>query len=371
MLIACANVTNLLLARASVRQKEIALRLSLGAGRGRLVRQLLTESLLLSMAGGILGSIIACWSFMRLTGFITSHLPGDFPPISINATPDLHVLFYALLLTFCTGIAFGLVPALQSTRPNLNSSMQGDGAAVGGKRRRRFLLKALVGAQVAVCMVLLMAAGLLLRGLYYAQTVDPGFEIKGVATTLLNLSHQGYDAPRATQFMTRYVEGLSAIPGVTDVARAECAPLAHDFSGDHFTLQGSSEQIPIEYNHVTPITFLIPEFHCPRPQLYRGGNARFHRRDCHGIDGSPAMARSGPVGQTCADLGLREDRDGIARDAQVSHLGDSTSIYLYYPFGPEDKRAATFWFAMQRASMTCPMECAQQRCRLIPTSPST
>jgi predicted permease len=92
LLIACANVSNLLLARASVRQKEIALRLSLGAGRGRLVRQLLTESLLLSLFGGILGSLIACWSFMRLTRFVTSHLPGDTPPISINVAPDLHVL---------------------------------------------------------------------------------------------------------------------------------------------------------------------------------------------------------------------------------------------------------------------------------------
>ena len=373
LLIACANVTNLLLARASVRQKEIALRLSLGAGRGRLVRQLLTESLLLSMAGGILGSIIACWSFMRLTGFITSHLPGDFPPISINATPDLHVLFYALLLTFCTGIAFGLVPALQSTRPNLNSSMQGDGAAVGGKRRRRFLLKALVGAQVAVCMVLLMAAGLLLRGLYYAQTVDPGFEIKGVATTLLNLSHQGYDAPRATQFMTRYVEGLSAIPGVTDVARAECAPLAHDFSGDHFTLQGSSEQIPIEYNHVTPSYFSLTGIPIVRGRNFTAAEmARCLRRWSHGIDGSPAMARSGPVGANAArDLGPCEDRDRDRPRRAGLAPGDSTSNYLYHPLGLKITRAATFWFAMQRASMTCPMECAQQRCRLIPTSPST
>ena len=338
LLIACANVTNLLLARASVRQKEIALRLSLGAGRGRLVRQLLTESLLLSMAGGILGSIIACWSFMRLTGFITSHLPGDFPPISINATPDLHVLFYALLLTFCTGIAFGLVPALQSTRPNLYSSMHGDGAAVGGKRRRRFLLKALVGAQVAVCMVLLMAAGLLLRGLYYAQTVDPGFEIKGVATTLLNLSHQGYDAPRATQFMTRYVEGLSAIPGVTDVARAECAPLAHDFSGDHFTLQGSSEQIPIEYNHVTPSYFSLTGI-----PIVRGRNfTAAETHDASGVIVTESTARrlwpgQDPLGQTLRETsGHVRTVIGIARDAQVAHLGDSTSNYLYYPFGPED-----------------------------------
>jgi putative ABC transport system permease protein len=187
-------------------------------------------------------------------------------------------------------------------------------------------------------MVLLMAAGLLLRGLYYAQTVDPGFEIKGVATTLLNLSHQGYDAPRATQFMTRYVEGLSAIPGVTDVARAECAPLAHDFSGDHFTLQGSSEQIPIEYNHVTPSYFSLTGI-----PIVRGRNfTAAETHDSTGVIVTESTARRlwpgrDPLGQTLRETsGYVRTVIGIARDAQVSHLGDSTSNYLYYPFGPED-----------------------------------
>jgi macrolide transport system ATP-binding/permease protein len=339
LLIACANVTNLLLARASVRQKEIAMRLSLGASRGRLIRQLLTESLLLSLAGGILGSIIASWSFVRLTGFVTSHLPGDFPPVSINAAPDLHVLFYALLLTLCTGIVFGLIPALQSTRPDLNSNMKGDGASAGsGKRSSRFLLKTLVGSQVAVCMVLLLAAGLLLRGLYYAQTVDPGFEIKGVAATFLDLGHQGYDQPRATQFMMRFVERLGGLPGVSEVAKAECAPLAHDFSVDHFTLPGRSDQIQIEYNHVTPSYFSLVGL-----PILRGRN--FTSVETHAAPGvilteSTALRLwpgKDPLGQT-----LRESSGhvhtviGIVRDAQVAHLGESTSNYLYYPFGPED-----------------------------------
>jgi hypothetical protein len=219
LLIACTNVTNLLLARASVRQKEMALRLSLGAARGRLIRQLLTESLLLSLAGGILGSVVACCLFGPLVRFVISQLPSDFPHMAINAAPDLHVLLYALLLTLGTGIAFGMIPALQSTRADLNGSMKGDGTyAVSGKRNGRFLLQALVGLQVAICMVLLLAAGLLLRGLYYAQTVDPGFEITGVAGTFLNLRQQGYDQPHATQFMRRFTEKLHGLPGVTAVA---------------------------------------------------------------------------------------------------------------------------------------------------------
>jgi predicted permease len=339
LLIACANVSNLLLARASVRQKEIALRLSLGAGRGRLVRQLLTESLLLSLSGGILGSLIACWSFMRLTHFVTSHLPGDFPPISINVAPDLHVLLYALLLMLCTSIAFGLVPALQSTRPDLNSSMKGDGTATtSGKKSGRFLRSALVGSQVAVCMVLLLAAGLLLRGLYYAQTVDPGFEIKGVATTFLELGHQGYDQPRATQFMRRFVDRLRGLPGITEVAQAECAPLAHDFSVDRFTLPGRSDQIPIEYNHVTPSYFSLTGIPIVRGRDFT--SAETH--DAPGVIVSESTARRllpnhDPLGQTLRDSnGHARTVIGVARDAQVSHLGESTSNYLYYPFGPED-----------------------------------
>ena len=160
------------------------------------MRQLLTESLLLSLAGGALGSGIAFWSFIRIMRFMTAHLPSDFPPLAVNVAPNLQVLAYALLLSLFTGIAFGLVPAIRSSRLDLNSSMKGDGTVSGsGKRGGRFLLNALVGSQVAVCMVLLLAAGLLLRGLYYAQTVDPGFEIKGVATTFLSLGSRDTTKP--------------------------------------------------------------------------------------------------------------------------------------------------------------------------------
>lgn len=339
LLIACANVTNLLLARATVRQREIALRLSLGAGRGRLVRQLLTESLLLSLAGGVLGSIIAFGSFMRLTHFLTSHLPANFPPITVNVAPDLHVLLYALLLTLFTGVAFGIAPALQSTRPDLNSSMKGDGAsAASGKRSGRFLLNTLVGAQVAVCMVLLLAAGLLLRGLYYAQTVNPGFEIKGVATTFVDLGRQGYDQPRATQFMMRLMEKLRGLPGVMEVAQAECAPLSHDFSVDHFTLPGRSEQIPIEYNHVSPTYFSLTGIPIVRGRDFTAAETH----DAPGVIVTESTARrlwpgQDPLGQTLRESsGHERTVIGIARDAQVAHLGESNSNYLYYPFAPQD-----------------------------------
>ena len=272
LLIACANVANLLLARASVRQKEIALRLSMGAGRWRLVRQLLTESLLLSLAGGALGSVIAFWSFIRIMQLVTSHLPNDFPPIAVNVAPNLQVLAYALVLSLFTGIAFGLVPALRSSRPDLNSAIKGDGTQFGaGKKSGRLLLDLLVGSQVAVCMVLLLAAGLLLRGLYQAQTVDPGFEIKGVATMFMYLGRQGYDQTRATLFMRQFRERIQDLPGVTAVAQAECAPLSHDFSGS--TVHGSRPHRngPDGIQpHLARLFFTAWHSHCAGPKLQTG-----------------------------------------------------------------------------------------------------
>ena len=339
LLIACANVTNLLLARASVRQKEIALRITLGAGRGRLVRQLLAESLLLSVLGGAFGSLFAFWSFIRVTRFVIHHLPHDFPPLAVNVAPNMHVLLYALVLTLFTGVAFGLAPALRSSRPDLNSSLKGDSSSFGlPKPSGRFLLNSLVGSQVAVCMVLLVAAGLLLRGLYYAQTVDPGFAIKGVATTFLDLGKQGYDQAHATLFMTRFRERLRGLPGVMEVAQAECAPLSHDFSVDHFSVPGRADQVPIEYNHVSPNYFSLTAIPIVRGRTFTAGESH----DAASIIVTESTARRLWPGQDPLGKALRESSGrehtviGVAKDAQVAHLGELDTNYLYYPAGPQD-----------------------------------
>jgi predicted permease len=339
LLIACANVANLLLARASARHKEIALRLSIGASRGRLVRQLLTESLLLSIAGGVLGSLIAFWSFLRITQFVTSHLPHRFPTFAVNVAPDFHVLAYAVGLILITGLAFGLIPAWQNSRLDLNSILKGDGAHAGsGKRSGRFLLNALVGCQVGVCMVLLLAAGLLLRGLYYAQNVNPGFEEKNVAQAFFNLRTQGYDERRATTFIEELRARLRGIPGVIDVALAECAPLSHDFSADHFTVPGRAGKVSIEYNHVSPEYFSVVGIPIVRGRGFRPGETH----DAPGVIVTESTARQLWPGQDPLGKTLREDTGreysviGVAKDAQVSHLGDLDTTYLYFPGGPQD-----------------------------------
>jgi putative ABC transport system permease protein len=339
LLVACANVANLLLARASVRQKEIALRLSIGASRWRLVRQLLTESLLLSLIGGTLGSLLAFWSFEAITRVIISHLPHEVSTLALNVAPDFRVLGYGLGLTFLTGIGFGLIPALQSSRQDLNTSLKEDGAHSGpGKRSGRFLRDALVGAQVAVCMILLLAAGLLLRGLYRAQTVDPGFEMKRVATMFLNLGQQGYDDARGTAFMGRLRQRISELPGVIEVAQAECAPLSHDFSADAFTVPGRVEQIGVEYNHVSPEYFSVVGVPIVRGRRFLPGETH----DSPGVVVTESTARRLWPDEDALAKTLRESSGreysviGVARDAQVAHLGDVHPTYLYFPAGPQD-----------------------------------
>ncbi len=258
LLIACANVANLLLARAPVRHREIALRLSMGAGRGRLVRQLLTESLLLSLAGGALGSLIAFWSFIRITQFVTSHLPHDFPSLAVNVAPNLHVLAYALLLSLVTGIAFGLFPALRTSRLDLNSAMKGDGTQFGTtKKSGRFfaqdpgrLSSRSVHGVVACCRIVASRA---------LQRADDrsGVRNEGRSNDFLDLRKQGYDPARATPFMQRFREWIQSLPGVVEVALAECAPLSHDFSGSEFAIPGRANAVFIEYNHVTPGYFSL------------------------------------------------------------------------------------------------------------------
>ena len=339
LLVACANVANLLLARSTVRRKEIALRISIGASRWRLVRQLLTESLLLSLLGGALGSLLAFWSFTGITRLIISHLPRAASTLAVNVSPDFRVLTYALVLTLITGIAFGLIPALQGSRLDLNTALKEDGSFSGaGKKSGRFLRNGLVAAQIAVSLVLLLAAGLLLRGLYYAQTVDPGFEMKGVATMFLNLGQQGYDDARATSLMGSLRQRISELPGVVEVAQAECAPLSQDFSASAFRVPGRAEEIGVEYNHVSPEYFSVVGVPIVRGRGFLPGETH----DSTGIVVTESTARrlwpdQDPLGKTLREESGREySVIGVARDTQVAHLGDVHTTYLYFPAGRQD-----------------------------------
>ncbi len=206
LVIACANLANLLLARAVGRRKEIAVRLAVGASRWRLLRQLLTESLLLSVGGGVLG-LLAAWATLHtMVPLLMAQLPDEVHSISLNPNPDIRIVLYSLTLAFVTGIGFGLIPALQGSNPDLNSALKDSGATTGG-RSAGWLRNSLVTAQVAVCLVLLVAAGLLVRGLQSAQAIDPGFETRGIVTAGFDLSLEGYDEPRTQPFTASWRRG--------------------------------------------------------------------------------------------------------------------------------------------------------------------
>jgi len=344
LLIACANVSNLLLARASVRQKEIALRLAIGASRWRVIRQLLAESLLLSAAGGTLGSVLAFWSFASILHYAIARLPRSFPTLAINVKPDFQVLSYALALTLLTGIVFGLLPAMQGSRLDLNTALKGDSTlSSSGRKSGRILRNTFVGAQIGVCTILLVAAGLILRGLYYAQTVEPGFDMKNVAAVFLNLRTLGYSESHATAFVSSLRQRVAELPGVTEVAQAECGPLSADHSGDRFFVSGRTEAVFMEYNHVSPEFFSVVGI----PIVRGRGFGPSDWRDGTAIIVTESTANRFWPGQDPLGKTLRERRTGgipgpervvigIARDAQVSHLGELDTMYIYYPASPAD-----------------------------------
>jgi len=225
LLIACANVANLLLARASSRSREIAIRSAIGAGRGRIVRQLLTESLLLSVTGGIAGLAIGV---LGVRALLTIN-PGDIPRIGPEGgavTLDWRILCFTLLLSLITGILFGLVPALHASRVDLNSTLKETGARSGSGLRQNKVRSVLVVTEIALAMVLLVGAGLLIRTFAALHHVDPGFDAHDVLTMETALTGTRFDHTAAIDEVTRQVlERIQAIPGVESAAASSYLPL--------------------------------------------------------------------------------------------------------------------------------------------------
>jgi predicted permease len=338
LLIACANIANLLLARAAGRQKEIAVRLSIGASRGRIIRQFLTESLLLSAIGGTLGTILSWLTFSALADFVVRCLPADVPPLAIRAGIDGRFLLYALAATMFTGMVCGLAPAMQASRASINTALKSGGESKhGGGRLRRFL----VGAQLTVCMVLLIAAGLLLHGLYRAQFVEPGFEMDGVALASFNLRGEGYRNDRAAAFLDQLEDRLRALPGVESVAECRVPPLNDSHMQSDFTIPGEKNLRMLRMNYVSPEFF--PTLRIP---IVRGRNftPREARTGAPALIVTEAAARSlwpgqDPIGKT---LRLGSDADlevvGVVADAQVDRIGVGHPEFVYLLAGPRARQ---------------------------------
>jgi len=220
LLIACANVANLLLARASGRQKEVAIRLALGARRKRIVRQLLTESLLLSLLGGCAGLLLALWAIDVLRSLNLANLPHLQP-----VRADIWVFGFTLLISLASGIVFGLAPALEGSRSDLNESLKDGGRGVAVARTPHRLRSLLVIAEVALAILLLVSAGLLMRSFLYLRSISPGFQAHNVLTFAVNLSQTGYSrGQRQSFFFQQLLDHLASLPGVEAVGATNHLP---------------------------------------------------------------------------------------------------------------------------------------------------
>jgi putative ABC transport system permease protein len=233
LLIACANVANLLLARASSRRKEIAVRAGLGASRWRIARQLLTESVMLSVVGGTLGVLVAWWG--------TKALVALSPPALIDLKRvgvSMPVLLFTLGLSLLTGIVFGLVPALEATRFDLHGALKEGGKNVGGTSSSHYARSLFVVTQVALALVLLVGAGLLMKSLNRLQAVDPGFNAQNLLTVRVSLLGKYDSEQKRIDFFKQAIDGMKAIPGVEAAGAINTPPFTGQYSGTNVEVDG-------------------------------------------------------------------------------------------------------------------------------------
>jgi predicted permease len=338
LLIACANVANLLMARASSRQKEIAVRLALGASRARLVRQLLVESMVFSLAGGALGVAFAVW-----TGTLMLRaLPSEQAARVLTAEPDLRVGLFALVLALLTGIIFGLVPALQSTRPQLAPTLKSETAAVmGGTAPLRFR-KGLVVAQVALSLLLLIGAGLFTRSLINLRSLNPGFEPERLLTFSVNPALSGYDVPRRLSLFKRLQDDLAAEPGVTSASLAEEPLMTDSNTSSTVKVDGyeakEDEDMNPNFNSVAPGFFATMGIPLLSGRDFTDGDVR---ETPQVAVVNEAFARyfygsQSPIGRRFA-RGRRSETFpitivGVVRDSKAASLREKTIRFVYVPY---------------------------------------
>jgi macrolide transport system ATP-binding/permease protein len=338
LLIACANIANLLLARATARAREIAVRLALGAARPRLIRQLLTESLLLSLLGGAVGLLIGYWTLDLIRAAPIQLPPNFLQQIAI----DGRVLAFTLALAVGTGLLFGLVPALSASRPSLVPTLKNETTPVVAGARGRFrwvsLRQALVVAQVALSLIALVAAGLFLRSLQETQRIDPGFETNRVFALSFNLGREGYTPERGLQFHERLLERAAALPGALSASVAQNRPFQGGFARS-VLLEGSEaaeqNRTLVQVNTVTPGYFqtvgislmrgrdFTPQDTADTPLVVVVNETMADRY----FGGADAIGRRFRFFGDTADTTII----GVARDAKYNGLVEDAQPFAYQP----------------------------------------
>jgi predicted permease len=336
LLIACANVANLLLARAAARRREIAVRLALGAGRRRLIRQLLTESLMLALFGGGAGLLLAGWG----AGLLMAFKPPLPFPIELDLQADWRVFGFMFGVSLLTGIVFGLTPALASSRPDVVASLKDEtGADVTGGRTGR-LRGSLVVTQVAVSLLLLICAGLFLRSLRNASSIDPGFDADNLLALSMDLQLQGYDETKGRNFTDRLLERARSLPGVVSASMTDELPL-RGFGGSRrgVTIEGYTAQ-PGESTEIYSNLVAPGYFETLRIPLLQGRT--FRQQDDASAPGvalvNEAFARrywpgQQPLGK---QIQMGDGRNGyttvigVVKDGKYSSLSEEATPFIYF-----------------------------------------
>lgn len=343
LLMACLNVANLLIVRGSARHREIAIRLALGVSRGRLIRQLLTESVMLSILGGVIGLLLA----LGAAGLIAAFRLPNFTPAALSINLDSRVLSFTLLVSTLTGLIFGLAPALQFSFLDLVSGLKGKIDAPAGRFRRLTLRNILITFQVALSLILLIGATLFLRSLQKAQQVDLGLDPENVSLASVDLGLQGYDETKGKIFYTELVQRVAALPGVRSVSLARMVPFGSERMAKSIVVEGQSPapsntggSVQIAANVVGPHYFETLGI-----RLLRGRD--FNEQDA---ENSPrvavineTMARrfwpgDDPIGKNfrlAAGNGSNVEVVGVVQDGKYRSLQETPRPFMYFPLRQE------------------------------------
>ena len=349
LLVACANVANMLLARAVNRRKEIAVRLALGAGRWRIVRQMLTESVLLSFVGGAVGLLFTLWS----TSLLLRLIPQLLPEISMapDVSPDARVFGYTFLLSVAAGVVFGLVPALQTSKPDVVATLKDERLMFGSGRRQFNLRNLLVVSQIAVSLLLLVGAGLFIRNLRNTQHADPGFAIDNSLLMSFDLGLANYKPARGQIFEEQLLERVRALPQVRSASLAQHVPLGS--GGNLSPLYIEGEPTPDHFDDASLLshnTVGVDYFNTLGIPLVRGRD--FNVRDTAASPGviivNETLARRVAPDGNAVGKRLRMDSHGdylevvgVVRDVKYKQLAEKPLFFGYRPLSQGYRSAMT------------------------------
>ncbi len=350
LLIACANIANLLLARATRRQKEMAIRLAIGASRGRIISQLLIEMLVLALTGGVLGLLLAFWADKAL---MSVYLPADSARLNITTTPDLRVLLFTFGVSALTALAFGLVPALQTTKPNVGTVLKDEASAVVGSGNKG-LRKSLVVVQVALSLLLLIGAGLFLRSLENLSHLGPGFNASRLIGFEIDPTLNGYNEERTKLAFRDLTESLKALPGVEAVGLSSMRILENNEWDSSMTVEGYNPDKPDDraepyMNSISPGYFATLGVPIVAGRDFTAADTREVKHGNDADDFRPAtvminetfarkfFAGRDPIGRHLgfgSDPGTKTDMEviGVVKDIKYTNLRDEIPAQAYIPY---------------------------------------